>query len=138
MKLLHQIDAYLTNSVFVHTGVGLWGVTGSSLIILSIVMCGASFEMRSAKYPIYNHFISELGDIKSCEFHHIFNYGLMLSGSILLVFMWGENSFVWFLYLYYQALGDFLKQFGGIWLPCQAYLRAFVAFLLVHSRYTRD
>jgi hypothetical membrane protein len=66
------------------------GILGCVLMVACV--WGASFPyvgMYDETYSPINHYISELGDRRFSEWAGLFNYGLMLSSSLLLVFSIG-------------------------------------------------
>ncbi len=66
------------------------GIVGCALMLICV--WGASIPytgMYDETYSPINHYISELGDRRFSEWAGLFNYGLMLSSSLLLVFSIG-------------------------------------------------
>ena len=66
----------------------LFGVLGVGLISLSMVISALFYEGRSGeRFSILNHFVSELGEYPWSSSAWVFNYGLILGGIFVLIFM---------------------------------------------------
>ena len=67
-----------------------FGIGGSLLIILCMSIAGLNYRGRKGeKYSIFNHFISELGEVGVSKAAAIFNSGLILGGLAFVPFIIG-------------------------------------------------
>jgi hypothetical membrane protein len=68
----------------------LFGLAGTSIVILAIVISALRYQgKRGERYSLFNHFISELGEVGISPIAWIFNRGLTLGGLLLVPFMIG-------------------------------------------------
>lgn len=64
-----------------------FGIAGSLIIILSFCITGLFYRGKDGRpYSIFNHFISELGEVGVSRAAAVFNIGLMLGGAVLVPF----------------------------------------------------
>jgi hypothetical membrane protein len=67
-----------------------WGLIGSLIIILGIIITAIAYAGQDGEsYSLFNHFISELGELKNSELAVVFNLGLILGGIAYIPFMAG-------------------------------------------------
>ncbi len=68
----------------------LFGFLGSLLMIFAMFTTGIFYRgKKGERYSIFNHFISELGEVGVSKLAPLFNFGLILGGLLLLPFMVG-------------------------------------------------
>jgi hypothetical protein len=68
----------------------LWGILGSLIGLVFILIPTFVYVGEEGEaYSIFNHFISELGEIGVSEFAMMFNVGLILAGALFIPFMIG-------------------------------------------------
>lgn len=64
------------------------GILGGGLIALGVVVSAIFFRGRSGEtFSLLNHFVSELGETPWSPMAWVFNYGLILGGTLVLIFM---------------------------------------------------
>jgi hypothetical protein len=67
-----------------------FGVAGSLLVTLAMIAAGWRYRgRRGQRYSVFNHFISELGEVGVSQAAAVFNNGLILGGILLLPFIYG-------------------------------------------------
>jgi hypothetical protein len=67
-----------------------FGLAGCAIICLVSIVTGLSFSGRNGeRYSVFNHFISELGELGVSTRAQVFNWGLIFSGIILIPFVLG-------------------------------------------------
>lgn len=67
-----------------------FGIGGSLLITACMVITGLAYRGRQGeKYSIFNHFISELGEVGVSKAAAVFNTGLILGGLVFVPFIIG-------------------------------------------------
>ena len=93
-----------------------FGLTGSLLIIFSMLVTGLAYRGKQGEhYSVFNHFISELGEVGVSRLSLLFNLGLIVGGLVLIPFLVGMGL----------ALGNLWGKLAlvvGIWtaLSCAA------------------
>lgn len=86
----------------------IFGLAGTSLIILAVVFSALRYNgRRGERYSIFNHFISELGEVGISPAAWVFNRGLTAGGLLLLPFMIGLGAAL-------QSLWGWLGTLAGI------------------------
>lgn len=87
----------------------LFGLVGSLLMIFSLFTSGVFYKgKKGERYSVFNHYISELGEVGVSKLAALFNLGLILGGLLLLPFIVGFGL----------ALGNLWAKLGmgvGIW-----------------------
>jgi hypothetical membrane protein len=82
-----------------------FGLAGVFLITAVVIFSGLSYcGKKNEPFSIFNHFISELGEVGVSRQAHIFNLGLILSGISLLPFVIGLGFY----------LDNFWAKLGGV------------------------
>ncbi|TFG05928.1 DUF998 domain-containing protein [Candidatus Thorarchaeota archaeon] len=72
-----------------------FGIVASLIGILSVVLPGLVYEGTEGEaYSIFNHFISELGEIGVSDLAWVFNGGLILAGLAFIPFMIGLGIYL--------------------------------------------
>jgi hypothetical membrane protein len=67
-----------------------FGMAGSILVTLAVTVATLGYRgKRQEPYSVFNHFISELGEVGVSRRAWVFNAGLILSGILLIPFMIG-------------------------------------------------
>jgi hypothetical membrane protein len=67
-----------------------FGLTGTLIVTLAVIVSGLRYRgKRGEPYSIFNHFISELGEVGVSDGAAVFNRGLILGGMVLLPFVLG-------------------------------------------------
>jgi hypothetical protein len=67
-----------------------FGLTGSLLIICCILITGLVYRGKQGeRYSIFNHYISELGEVGVSRLAPLFNLGLIVGGLVLMPFIVG-------------------------------------------------
>src|SRR5512140_3634330 len=68
----------------------IFGFAGTGLIILAVLFPAQSYRgKRGERYSLFNHFISELGEVGVSSAAWVFNGGLLLGGLMLLPYTVG-------------------------------------------------
>jgi hypothetical membrane protein len=68
----------------------LFGLAGSLLIMFSMLLTGLVYRGKQGeKYSVFNHYISELGEVGVSRLAWIFNLGLIVGGLVLVPFLVG-------------------------------------------------
>jgi hypothetical membrane protein len=68
----------------------IFGFTGTCLIGLAVIFPAYSYRgKRGERYSLFNHFISELGEVGVSQSAWVFNGGLLLGGLLLLPYTIG-------------------------------------------------
>lgn len=79
-----SVKSFLINSY------PLFGLAGSLLMILTMFITGFLYRgNKGEKFSVFNHFISELGEVGVSKAATVFNGGLILGGAILIPFVVG-------------------------------------------------
>lgn len=69
------------------TAAKIFGLTGSSLIILGVIISSLVYRGKNGeRYSLFNHFISELGEVGVSRAAWAFNGALILGGLLLVPF----------------------------------------------------
>jgi hypothetical membrane protein len=72
-----------------------FGIVASMIGILSVVLPGLVYEGAEGDvYSVFNHFISELGEIGVSDLAWVFNGGLILAGLAFIPFMIGLGMYL--------------------------------------------
>lgn len=93
-----------------------FGLAGSLLIIFSMLVTGLTYRGKQGEhYSVFNHYISELGEVGVSRLSLLFNLGLIVGGLVLIPFLVGMGL----------ALGNLWGKLAlvvGIWtaLSCAA------------------
>lgn len=68
----------------------LWGITASTIGLVFILGAMIPYEGTTGEsFSIFNHFVSELGELGVSEFAMMFNIGMILAGFTFIPFMIG-------------------------------------------------
>jgi len=68
----------------------LFGLAGSLLIMFSMLLTGLVYRGKQGeKYSVFNHYISELGEVGVSRLAWTFNLGLIVGGLVLVPFLVG-------------------------------------------------
>jgi len=68
----------------------IFGLCGSLWIMLTMAVTGLVYRGKEGeKYSVFNHFISELGEVGVSRLALLFNLGLILGGLVLIPFLMG-------------------------------------------------
>ena len=82
----------------------IFGFAGTGVIVLAVLWPARSYRgKRGERYSLFNHFISELGEVGVSQEAWVFNGGLLLGGLILLPYVVGLG----------MAFGSLLGWFGS-------------------------
>jgi hypothetical membrane protein len=81
---------WLGLKTFLIDNYAFFGLAGSLLIVITMLSAGWVYRgKQDEKYSVFNHFISELGEMGVSKAAPAFNWGLILSGLILIPFVVG-------------------------------------------------
>jgi hypothetical membrane protein len=73
----------------------LWGIAGSTIGLLFILGSQIPYTGREGEpFSMFNHFVSELGEIGVSEFAFLFNVGMILAGIFFVPFMIGLGLYL--------------------------------------------
>jgi len=73
----------------------IWGFVGSGILLASVLSSRIGYVGEAGEsYSFLNHFISELGQVGVSHLAPLFNTGLILGGSVLIVFIVGLGMYI--------------------------------------------
>ena len=93
-----------------------FGLAGSLIVLLASVIAAIVYSgKRNERYSIFNHFISELGEVGVSKAAPIFNGGLIAGGLVLLPFVIGLGLAI-------ENIWAKLGMLAGIWSTASLFL----------------
>ena len=94
---------------FFQTAFPWFGITGSLMVSLSVLAAAPFYRGKHAqKYSLFNHYISELGEVGVSKAAWVFNLGLILGGLCFLPFVLGLGFTL-------DSVWGYLGMAAGIW-----------------------
>jgi len=73
----------------------IWGLAGSGILLACVLSSRIGYVGKAGEsYSFLNHFISELGEVGVSHLAPLFNTGLILGGSVSIVFVVGLGMYV--------------------------------------------
>ena len=94
---------------FFQTAFPWFGVAGSLVVSLSVLTAAPFYHGKHAqKYSLFNHYISELGEVGVSKAAWVFNLGLILGGLCFLPFVLGLGFTL-------DSVWGYLGMAAGIW-----------------------
>jgi hypothetical protein len=103
MPLLSSVSSFL-----VQYG-KFFGMAGTIITILAVIIPGLSYTgKQDERYSVFNHYISELGEVGVSRRAWAFNAGLIVAGAALLPFLLGLG-------LILEGVWSKLGMLAGVW-----------------------